>query len=199
MRMHYLKHHAEELESIQVKWKKGYYSVEVGHIVPRAPFYPSEHPFTAIDDPTFPAPRLEIDEEKYQQMEGAAAPLSTMVRPTLASRMYRMEARRWEDEAPPRKRSRTPSPLVPAEIPAKREGGIQTARDHAAAMGVHRNWRKPGGLRQREIVWKCKEWRKTRHWNSSYRIRVYALCRLVAGEMARLASNKDNSYNPGSR
>ena len=34
-----------------------------------------------------------------------------MVRPTSASAMYRMEARRWESEAPPpRKRTRTPSP-----------------------------------------------------------------------------------------
>ena len=110
MRMHYLKHHAEELECIQVKWKKGYYAVEDGHIVPGAPFYPSEHPFTAVDDPAFPARRLEIDEEKYQQVEGAAAPFDLMVRPTLASAMYRMEARRWEDEAPPRKRLKTPSP-----------------------------------------------------------------------------------------
>ena len=41
----------------------------------------------------------ELDEEKYQQMEGAAAPLSPIVRPTSASGMYRLEARRWEDEA----------------------------------------------------------------------------------------------------
>ena len=121
MRMHYLKHHAEELESIQVKWKKGYYSVEDGHIVPCAPFYPSEHRFTAIDDPTFPAPRLEIDEEKYQQMEGAAAPLSPMVRPTSASGMYKMEAWRWEDEAPPRKRSRMPSPTSSLQRSHRRE------------------------------------------------------------------------------
>ena len=53
--MHYLKHHAEELDSIQVKWKKGYYAVEDGHILHGAPFYPSEHPFTAVDDPAFPA------------------------------------------------------------------------------------------------------------------------------------------------
>ena len=108
MRMHYLKHHAEELECIQVKWKKGYYAVEDGHIVPGAPFYPSEHPFSAVDDPDFPARRLEIDKEKYQQAEGGATPFDPMVRPTSASAMYRMEARRWEDEAPPRKRTRTP-------------------------------------------------------------------------------------------
>ena len=93
--MHYLKHHAEELECIQVKWKKGYYAMEDGHIVPGAPFYPSEHPFTAVDDPAFPARRLEIDEEKYQQVEGAAAPFDPMVRPTSTSAMYHMEARRW--------------------------------------------------------------------------------------------------------
>ena len=110
MKMHYMKHHAEELECIQVKWKKGYYAVEDGHIVPGAPFYPSEHPFSAVDDPDFPARRLEIDEEKYQQAERGATPFDPMVRPTSASAMYRMEARRWEDEAPPRKRTRTPSP-----------------------------------------------------------------------------------------
>ena len=100
MRMHYLKHHTEELQNIQVKWKKGYYAVEDGHIVPGAPFYPSEFPFSTIDNPAFPA-QLEIDEEKYQQMEGAAAPPNPMVRPTLASDMYWLEARKWEDEAPP--------------------------------------------------------------------------------------------------
>ena len=108
--MHYMKHHAEELECIQVKWKKGYYAVEDGHILPGAPFYPSEHPFSAVDDPDFPTRRLEIDEEKYQQAERGATPFDPMVRPTSASAMYRMEARRWEDEAPPRKRTRTPSP-----------------------------------------------------------------------------------------
>ena len=111
MKMHYMKHHAEELECIQVKWKKGYYAVEDGHIVPGAPFYPSEHPFSAVDDPDFPARRLEIDEERYQQTERGATPFDPMVRPTSASAMYRMEARRWEDETPPpRKRTRTPSP-----------------------------------------------------------------------------------------
>ena len=111
MKMHYMKHHAEELECIQVKWKKGYYAVEDGHIVPGAPFYPSEHPFSAVDDPDFPARRLEIDEERYQQTERGATPFDPMVRPTSASAMYRMEARRWEGETPPpRKRTRTPSP-----------------------------------------------------------------------------------------
>ena len=109
MRMHYLKHHADELDAVQVKWKKGYYTAD-GHIVPDTPFYPSQHPFSAIDDPAFPARRLKIDEERYQRMEGAAAQHNPMVRVNLASSMYRQEARRWEDEAPLRKCSRTPSP-----------------------------------------------------------------------------------------
>ena len=142
MRMHYLKHHAEELECIQVKWKKGYYSVEDGHIVPEAPFYPLEHPFTAIDDPAFPARCLEID-EKYQQMEGVAAPLNPMVRPTSASGMYRLEARRWEDKAPPRKRSRTPSPPRPFRD-SREDRGRDTDR---RSYGGGDNWyqdREPG-------------------------------------------------------
>ena len=143
MRMHYLKHHAEELECIQVKWKKGYYAVEDGHIVPGAPFYPSEHPFSAVDDPDFPARRLEIDEEKYQQAEGGATPFDPMVRPTSASAMYRMEARRWEDEAPPRKRTRTPSP------PRTRRNSREERRRDAdrRSYGGGNNWyqdREPG-------------------------------------------------------
>ena len=50
--MYYLKHHADEL-AVQVKWKNGYYTAEDGHIVPNTPFYPSEHRFSAIDDPAF--------------------------------------------------------------------------------------------------------------------------------------------------
>ena len=109
MRMHYLKHHAEELDVVQVKWKKGYYTAEDGHIVPDTTFYPSEHPFSAVDDPAFLARHLELREERQSRPEAAQA-CSPMVRMNSASGMYRQEAKRWESEAPPRKRSRTPSP-----------------------------------------------------------------------------------------
>ena len=90
--------------------KRGTAPLKTDTSCPGAPFYPSEHPFSAVDDPDFPARRLEIDEEKYQQAERGATPFDPMVRPTSASAMYCMEARRWEDETPPRKRTRTPSP-----------------------------------------------------------------------------------------
>ena len=105
MRMHYLKHHADELDA--VKWKKGYYTAEDGHIVPGTPFYPSEHLFSAIDDPAFPPRRFELEEDRHPRAE-AAATCSPMVRMNSAGGIYRQEARRWASEAPPRNRSRPP-------------------------------------------------------------------------------------------
>ena len=128
--MHCLKHHADELDAVQVKWKKGYYTAEDRHIVPGTPFYPSEHPFSAIDDPAFPARRLELEEERHPRAE-APATCSPMVRMNSAGGIYRQEARRWASEAPPRKRSRPPSP--PRSRRNSRGGG-RTAKDHTAVI-----------------------------------------------------------------
>ena len=128
VRMHYLKHHADELDAVQVKWKKGYYTTEDGHIVPNTLFYPTAHPLSAIDDQ---ARRSEIEEERYQQIEGAAAAHSPMVQMNSAGGMYRQEARRWENEAPPRKGSRTLSP------PCSRRNSREERRSGADGEGSH--------------------------------------------------------------
>ena len=130
--MHYMKHHAEELECIQVKWKKGYYAVEDGHIVPGAPFYPSEHPFSAVDDPDFPARRLEIDEERYQQTERGETPFDPMVR--LLRRVRCIAWRREDGKARLHHQGSERGHLhhlAPAETPEKKAGEIPTG----AAMG----------------------------------------------------------------
>ena len=66
-------HHADELDSVQMKWKKGYYTAQDGHVVPNTAFYPSKHPWTAIDDPAFHARQRELEEEEYRRHEEAAA------------------------------------------------------------------------------------------------------------------------------
>ena len=64
MKMHYIRHHTDKMMVCSDKWEKGYYTVSDYHVVLYTAFYPSPHPWTARDDPDFPARKMEPKEEE---------------------------------------------------------------------------------------------------------------------------------------
>ena len=113
-------------------------------------FYPSDHPFTAIDDPALPAHRLELEEEKYPRLEDPETD-DPPGQADSADGRYIHEAGGLESGTPPRRRPRTHSPPLPEGIPMKKGGGGRMTRGREAVMiaecrkacAASRNWTLP--------------------------------------------------------